>query len=372
MVTLENIGWGQYKSYEGTFFRGLGRFELPPNPSENHRLMAVLTSTEGGSGSAINGYDRCIISCGYFQWCEAAYFLTSRLLGAIAESNPNLLQPLDPALQASKAVFTKTTRGRWRFAFQDNRGEVDSVKEQRQLFLLHSTGHKGTWDDDSKAHAKLWAACMANTLVQPEADEVQVAYSAKRIRSFAMPSARKVLLDDPAPSQGWVGALRAGFLSFAGNLPAVAAKHLEKALKTAPGAKWSEDWCIHILKELTFGPKIAIYPHRYDAIRPHIEKLYEVDLPDFADELEAWEAELDDGIDRDAADPCFYQLGEVQQVLIDMGYDLGPWGADGVMGAKTKDAIMTFQSLNGLVPDGVVGSKTRAKLLEAFRAQICT
>jgi hypothetical protein len=371
MTKPEDISWGRYKSWTGPFFRGTKRFELPPNPSDAHKMVAVTTSSEGGSPDAINGYDRCIVSTSYLQNCEAyfAYFLTSQLLGKIAEHNPTLLDPLSDALNESKAVFTQTSRGRWRFIFHDNRGEVDTVAEQRNLFCLNSDGH--TWDDASKAHGKLWAAGLANTLVQAETDPVQVEFAARRIRAYALPSASKVLFDDE-PSEGWVGALRAGYLSYAVNIPTMAAKCLETALLDAPEGKWSADWCIHIFKVLTFASKVAIWPHRYDAIRPIIEKLYGVDMPDFADELADWQEQMDEGLERDGFDPSFYQLDEVQQVLIDMGYDLGPWGADGKMGAKTKDAIMTFQGLNGLDPDGVVGPKTRAKLVEAWRAGVCT
>lgn len=371
MTTPEDIGWGRYKDHCGPFFRGTKRFELPDSPSEAHKMVAVSTVPEGGRVDALNAYDRCIVSTGLLQNCEL-YFLTSQLLGKIAEYNPDLLDPLDDALRASKAEFIKTSRNRWRFNFYGRgfEGEVDTVKEQRQLFCLRSDGH--SWDDESKAHGKLWAACLANTLAQDGTIDTQVEFSARRIKAYALPAARKILFDGAGPHEGWVGALQAGFLSYAINIPATAAKWLEKAVQDAPGPVWSEDWCIHIFKVLTFGPKVAIWPHRYDAIRPVIEKLYGVDLPDFAEELAKWQAEMDEGLDISAGDPTFHKLDEVQQVLADMGYDLGPCGADGKMGPKTKDAIMTFQGLHELEADGIVGPKTRAKLLEAWRARVCT
>jgi len=368
MTTPEDIGWGKYKQWRGPFFRGNKRFKLPANPTDAHKMVAVVTAPEGGSPDAINMYDRCIASTSYLQLCEL-YYLTSQLLGKIAEHDQGLLEPLSDALNASKAVFTRTSRGRWRFIFHDDRGEVDTVAEQRKLFSLHSTGEVGTWDDESKAHAKVWAAGLSNTLAQDGTDPIQVEFSARRVKAFALPSASKVMFDEE-PSEGWVGAMRAGFLSYAINIPATSAKWLDKALEDAPGAKWSPDWCTHIFKVLTFGPKVAIWPHRYDAIRPVIEKLYGVDMPDFADELEEWETGMDEGLDRDAADPAFVQLGEIQQVLIDWGYDLGPCGPDGRMGPKTKDAIMTFQGLNKLTPDGIIGPKTRAKLVAVWQAQL--
>ena len=380
MATPADILWSKYKTYRGPFYLGVRRFKLPPKPTENEMLMAVLTATEGGRADAINMYDRCIISTGYIQFCEAKYFLTSGLFGAIATRDAGLLDPLKPALEASGATFKRTGRGRWRFHFNDPRDEVDAGTEQKQLFLLHSSGHVGDWDDESKAHAKLWAASMSNVLNQDEADAVQMDYVASRMKGFATNKARKVLFDG-TPSTGWTGALRAVYLSFAGNLPSVASKQLEAALGELEGTpRWTKDWCIHIMRRLTFGPNIAIYPHRYNAVRPVVERLYGVDLPDMAKELEAWSADMGmEGTDWDevvdeqpAKEPTFTTTREVQQLLSDMGYDLGPAGVDGWMGRKTKDAIITFQGLNELVPDGLIGPKTRARMLAVWRAKVCT
>jgi len=374
MTTAADVAWGRYKEYEGAFFRGTAKFNLPANPTEAYKRLAVLTATEGGRFDAINGYDRCIVSVGLIQWCEAKYFLTSKLLGAIAEKDPALLGPLQPALDASKATFAKTSRGPWRFHFKDSRGEVDAGTEQKQLFLLTSNGHRGSWAPEAKAHTKLWAASLANTLVQPAAQAVQAEYTAQRMTAFAMPDARQILLKDPATNDGWVGAMRSGFLSFAGNLPAVANKHLKIALQASHAPKWSEEWCTAVFKELTFGPKIAIYPHRYNAIRPVLERLYGIDLPDMAEELKTWKAGFDAEVDEPATaqEPDFTDPKAIQAFLMAMGYDLGPAGADGVWGRKSKEALRTFQGLNGLVDDGIIGPKTRAALLKAYRDQVCT
>lgn len=55
---------------------------------------------------------------------------------------------------------------------------------------------------------------------------------------------------------------------------------------------------------------------------------------------------------------------ELQQNLIDRGYDLGKWGADGDFGSATENAVKAFQRDNDLVADGIVGEKTWAKLDE--------
>ena len=52
----------------------------------------------------------------------------------------------------------------------------------------------------------------------------------------------------------------------------------------------------------------------------------------------------------------------VQTRLIELGYDLSPYGADGKFGAKTEEAVKAFQRANGLEPDGIVGKRTYAAL----------
>ena len=53
---------------------------------------------------------------------------------------------------------------------------------------------------------------------------------------------------------------------------------------------------------------------------------------------------------------------QVQQLLVDRGYDIGPDGVDGILGAKTHFAIMAFQNASGLVVDGIPGPQTMAAL----------
>lgn len=363
MVSLSDVGWGSYNGYEGALLYGKSKFQLPANPSEEDRLVYLLSQTESGALDSVNAYDRCVVSVGLFQFCEGSYFLSSKLLGAILEKSPHLISHLDPALTASNAEFRRNVNGKWRFFFLDARGEVDTITEQRQLFLLHSNGLKGTWDEASKAHVKLWVACLANFLQQPEGFEAHVKFTASQMLGFVMPEAKAVLFPEGLPSTGWMGAMKAIYLSFAGNLPAVANQHLQIALKTAPGEKWTKDWSIHIIRQLTFGPQIAIWPGRYEKIRPLVEKFYGVDLPDFAKDLQAWKTAMGPIAE---GEPSFTKAEEIQEVLIGLGFDLGPKGADGKMGGKTQSALLTFQRQNGLVPDGQVGPKTKAKLLEAW------
>lgn len=49
---------------------------------------------------------------------------------------------------------------------------------------------------------------------------------------------------------------------------------------------------------------------------------------------------------------------ECQTDLIQLQYDLSPYGADGKFGAKTESAVKQFQKDNGLKADGIVGPAT--------------
>ena len=62
----------------------------------------------------------------------------------------------------------------------------------------------------------------------------------------------------------------------------------------------------------------------------------------------------------------------LQTYLVINKYNLGSYGVkkdgiDGVFGSMTLSAVKSFQSKNGLVVDGIVGSKTWHKLFESFK-----
>ena len=58
-----------------------------------------------------------------------------------------------------------------------------------------------------------------------------------------------------------------------------------------------------------------------------------------------------------------------QTELIQRGYDLGSWGADGKFGAQTEKAVKQFQTDWGLTADGIIGPKTWA-MLESTPAKV--
>ncbi len=57
---------------------------------------------------------------------------------------------------------------------------------------------------------------------------------------------------------------------------------------------------------------------------------------------------------------------KVQQALVDLGFPLPKFGADGVFGSETATAVREFQIAHNLVPDSVVGFRTIDQLDLAF------
>lgn len=59
---------------------------------------------------------------------------------------------------------------------------------------------------------------------------------------------------------------------------------------------------------------------------------------------------------------------ELQEYLIQLGYDLGSWGADGDFGDATEMAVKLFQTNEGIEIDGEVGKETLSALKSALLA----
>lgn len=349
MTTAEEIRWGKYKQYEGPFHQGKCRYVLPASPTKNERLMAVMSATEGGRYDAFNGYDVCGWTSGIIQWCEMGQYSVSDMLGQVAVRTGAALSPLSDMLEERGLQFKTNARGRWRFHFKDARGEVDRKQEQQQLFYLDGDGTKGTWHEENTKNAKEWAAAISSVWENEAAQKCQLDFTVPRMQTFAFGRSKEVVQQAPDTEIG--EAFVAAYISFAGNNPARANKHLGIAMDSTEAEVYSLDWLVAVLKELTFGPQIAIYPHRYNAIRPVLEHLYGIDLPDLAEELKSWQAGI--GLS------WVLETVELQRALISLGYDLGPAGADNKFGAKTKDAVLTFEQLHHVPdPDGYPGPLT--------------
>ena len=56
------------------------------------------------------------------------------------------------------------------------------------------------------------------------------------------------------------------------------------------------------------------------------------------------------------------KVKEVQEYLLALGFDLGPMGADGKFGKRTRAAVRDFQKREEIKVDGIVGKQTYARL----------
>lgn len=353
-VSESEIRWGSYDVYEGPFFRGTVPFVMPANPCLEDQILATITAAEGGHWNAINMYDRCICTVGLIQWCEAGQFSVSEMLGSVYERDGSLLEPLLQFCDSFGVGFSRTVRNKWRFGFRDGRGEVDRIEEQRQLFLLKSSGKKGDWDQASRIHAKRWAAILASLFEHPEAIAAQRDFTVPKLYGFASGVGARYLSAPEARGTQIGRAFTCAFLSFAINSPRRAEESMRAAVNAWKDQAWTVSWLAHVLELLTFHTNVSIYPHRYEAIRPVLEKNFGIDLPDRASALKN-----------------LLSVKEIQHILVYvLGYDLGGSGpngdgVDGIWGPKSQSALADFERRQGLLKDGVPDRTTNEALLRA-------
>jgi len=363
MVQINEIGWGSYKDYEGPFYRGKRGVKVAQSTVQAQAVM-VTAAAEGGHYDAWNGYDSCGWTSGAIQWCERAQFSVSDMLGEVALRNRELLSTVDNyGLTYDIAFELDPVHNKWRFKFKDSRGYVDNALKQQQLFYRNGNGKKGTWGFENREYAKGWAAAISTVWENPEAQEIQSEYTYARLPQFLTGTAKNFFGLRPMNPIG--DAMYAAYTSFAVNNPSWASASLTKSISSMPNGVgwWTLPHLIHLLKHLTFDPQVAIYPERYNAIRPVLETLYNVQLPDFAKELQVWKEAT--GL------PTTLTTKQLQSALITLGYDLGPAGADGSYGKYTRDALFKFEQENGVpaeFQDGMIDVNTYPTLERVYNA----
>lgn len=358
MVQANEIGWGSYKDYEGPFYRGRVGVVIRPASVPEQAVM-VTAAAEGGHYDAWNGYDSCGWTSGAIQWCERGQYSVSDMLGAVAAYNDGSSLNSVHTYAATVGVTFEydAVHGKWRFKFKDSRGFVDNVLKQQQLFYLTGNGKKGTWGAENRAYAKGWAAAISSVWQDVRAQQIQGEYTYGRLPQFLTGSARKFF--GARPDSHIADAMYAAYVSFAVNNPSWASASLEKAIASTPNniGWWTLPHLIHLLKHLTFDPHVAIYPARYNAIRPVLESLYQVQLPDFAKELQDWKNATGLPTDLTAL--------QLQRALATLGYDPGP------NGEYVKEALFKFEQENGVPPehqDGMLDEHTYPTLERVYNA----
>jgi len=337
-------------NYEGPYFGGSVSYVAPPNPDFLDKCVQVVTATEGGHYDAINMYDSCVLSVGIIQACAAIGEL-SLMLGKCASYDLGTMRT-DFSTLPVPADFRQNPQGVWQFYFLDGRGFVTTVQQMQTMFLCGATGAKGAWTAAQKAQAKQVAAIMANIWTSSGLQTGQLEFIKPQLMTFVMPRSKATLFTNPDQT-GFAGALKAAFISYAANMPAIADKYLAVA---AADPKWAaasdQDKFTMALNHIVFDPQIAIWPGRYSSILPVLEAQFGVTLPTLA-ELHGSEP---------PSGPLT-TIQEIQQFLVAHGYDVGPTGADGFWGSNTETAVKKFQADHGLTVDGIVGTDTRNAML---------
>jgi hypothetical protein len=220
------------------------------------------------------------MTVGIVQWCDK-FNLVTRMLGYIASKGgiELITKPLGEALKISNATFMKNLVGDYRFFM--NGVECNTPEMLRKLYFGGALGTKGSWSEEQKKIAKTWCVGMVNIWDDTRARELQLEYTAKRVDTFTLADANKLLMNPNKSWDGFIGATKAAYISYAANNPVTANKLLKQAyaedlLDVVVG---TEEWAIKIIKRLALGSNIKIWPERYDRLRPAIEKLFGVVLP---------------------------------------------------------------------------------------------
>lgn len=289
MVSINQLSWGSYGGYEGPAFYGRNFYTAQPDDSFNTKCFAVTASGEGALAS-INMYDRGIISVGAIQWTELTDNKVSEMIGYVAtEFGSELVTKyLQPALDLSNATFGQNPAGKWRFFLAGV--EVKGESLARALFLGCS-GRVGSFNDATRLRARTWCAAVASLFQDPNAMKGQIDFTAPQLRPrFITGNVAAILFGPDSTEQGWSGAVKAFAVAYGVNLPAIVGKVIPIAVAGSKYPKWSREWSLDVIHGLVFLGGIKIWPARYDANRPQIERLFGVELPKNAVELskKAW------------------------------------------------------------------------------------
>lgn len=290
--------------------------------------MGVTTSTEGGCFDAANGYDRAVLSLGLIQIIPEAGLGT--LLRSIFEQVDSTELQMVRAWEARYGV--------------DLLHEIETnPNPNRALRLYGCTGRAGSWTGSSWDRAEQLLQALLPVLALPQAQEIQLNFVSARILNWVMPVTRKALFQE-LHGEGWLGALQAAVVSFSANNPTIADRHFRRWVEKNGPPVGTAAYVMGAIDQMTFGPQIAIYPERKRAISREIQRLYGVRLTETV-----------------GPGPVM-STKAIQEILLRLGYDLGPAKADGIFGGKTRLALVEYQRAKGLDADGIPGPKTYAAL----------
>ncbi len=276
MPSMSEIRWGQYSSYEGPYFIGKNKLNFEPKDLLEKAIL-VTTEAEGGSASNVNMYDSGIVTLGAIQFIDRDQFGVCDLIGVVADrcGIDYVNNCLKSALFISTATFKQNAKNQWRFFLDNGKTEVNTTPLQQKLYLT-CNGKIGSYSSSAISHAKIWCLALASLFDNDDALDAQIKFTKQRIMSFCFGSAKKIYSDPDATDDGYQGMLRAAIVSFCVNSPSNVCKAITNCKSIFP--RWSKQWCLDILHAIVFVG-VNTFNVRYNAIRPILEKQFNITLP---------------------------------------------------------------------------------------------
>ena len=282
------ISWGKYTNYEGPYHIGENKFILPTNHDLSDRILYAISATEGNFDS-VNMYDKCIVSVGMIQWCEANYCGTTALISEFTLKNGREIfdSSFKEVIDSFKYNPLKLINNKYWFI--DQAGNViDKVDEQKKYFL-GCEGTIGSWNDTAKEKANMWLRCFATFLKNKKVIEFQVEYTKRKINELYYHRDVKnilnsVIKDSKEKSDIYEISLIA-YTSFAANNPKFAKENFILAHEKNKDKIFTREWLLAILRQMTFKNNIPIYKHRYEKIIKVLNSLYKINMPTTQEEL---------------------------------------------------------------------------------------
>lgn len=318
---MVKIQWGKYRDTAGPYTYGASRIVNEPCAE-----LRVIAATEGGSWDAVNMFDKGIVSVGCLQVIENRLGYVTQLFKELKKSGVEVNKFLTDATGIS---------------FLNNQFVLHGKTDARYVWLLGSD--QKSWSSDQTEHAMAACKAMSETLALPAAITAQRKWLRSGfLQNFLFEPAKTLMANwktDQAPQHQY--ALYLAYLSFACNLPARAAGLLRQNIQR-PNVG-SPEWCQHMFYTLAAKSGIDIWPERARKIAPVIEQITGY-------KFGSGPAQLGISVRR------------AQEILVKLGAKIA---VDGAYGRLTREAVRTFQRSAGLIPDGIIGPKTREALLRA-------
>lgn len=367
------ILWGTYDGYEGPYVVGTDPYKADKQSTSVQKILQVICATEGGGFGDINMYDRCKLSAGLIQFCEAGMFGVSNLLSYLfsqtSVNQETLLakQRFNAYLRSRGYSFVyNSALGIRRFTDLSNSPPtlVLTSESMDHLFFGGSSGSFGRWTEEQKLVARKFAEELSILLCTPEFKVLQTDYTSGKLYGYISKVVRDLIVFDLATRDPVRQAFYAAYVSFAANNSVWAEQSVIFAYENSRPEQEDEAadpivWYNYVIACMIYLNGVGIYPARWDSIRETISGLYDVDfLP--ASQMKALLQSM--GILPDSTIDTLLSIERVQTHLISFGFDLGPKGADGKWGPKSSQAMRVYQSQNNLTVTGTVSQETAAHI----------